>query len=266
MADSTRRFLVPVLRVEQEVHAIRIAVAKAHELALTAPARDILLLTPTDHQLRWGTTLVEAIGQPAAKALLASHPVALPNGVPLSHESERTFRDKWRRGGILAVYAGKSMLDKVDDCPNVHAVVVVPGVAKDVAEWARAWNPAIVGEAATAASTRLVESAVVEKAIEMLTSVVNLNNDLLTEHDRGPAVELLDRLHEAGERFDPSALRAWAIGHAWSPAGADKLREIAQAILVGGRIRGRRTRRWWNDDIIDQLRKEAATVSPTKPE
>lgn len=29
MADSTRRFLVPVPRVEQEVDAIRIAVAKA---------------------------------------------------------------------------------------------------------------------------------------------------------------------------------------------------------------------------------------------
>lgn len=210
--------------------------------------------------------MVEAIGQPAAKALLASRPVALPNDVPLSHESERTFRDRWRRGVILAVYAGKSMLDKVDDCPNAHAVVVVPGVAKDTSEWARAWNPEIVGESTTSVPKRLIDNAVVEKAIEMLTRTVNLNNDLVTEHDRGCAVELLDRLHEAGERFDPSALRAWAVGHFWSPAGADELRKIAQAILVGGRIRGRRTRRWWNDDIVEQLRKEADAESSAKQE
>lgn len=145
MTTSTRRYLVPLPRLDQEVDCIKIAIAKSYQLALETPVKPILLLTPTDDQLR-RSTLVEAIGTSATAALLAGQQVAIADGVYLSHDSERTFRDRWTRGVILAVFAGKSMLDKVDDCPRAHAVVVLPGRMDQASEWARAWNPEIVGE------------------------------------------------------------------------------------------------------------------------
>lgn len=102
----------------------------------------------------------------------------------------------------------------------------------------------------------LIDNPVVEKALELLTDYVNLNNDLLTDHDRGPAVDLFKRLRDAGERYDPSALRAWAVGHAWSPRGADELQRVAEAVLERRRIRVGR-QRWWNDNLVEQLRAEA---------
>ncbi len=255
MTTPTRRYLVPVPRLEQEVDAIKTAIAESYQLASEAPVKVILLLTPTDDQLR-RSTLVEAIGTSAAAALLAGRQVAVADDVYLLHDSERTFRDRWTHGVILAMYAGKSMLDKVDDCPNAYAVVVLPGRKDQTSEWARAWNPEIVGEKLKGPSKPLIDNPVVEKALELLTDHVNLNNDLLTDHDRGPVVELLRRLRDLGELYDPSALRAWAVGHGWSPRGADELQRVAKAVLERRRIRVGR-QQWWNDSIVEQLRAEA---------
>lgn len=262
MTTSTRRYLVPVTNLNYETTAIKTALAKAYELALEAPVKEVLLITPTNHQLAWGTTLVEAIGERAAKALLTQR--SLPFGqesVSLIHESERTFQNRWIQGVILAVYAGKKILDKVDDCPKAYAVVVVPGRLDQTSEWVKARSPEIVGDSTKPAPERLIDNPVVERAMEYLTDSINLNNDLVTSYDRGLAIEFLKMLRDGGEDFKPSDLRAWAIRHGWSPKGADNLRDLGQKILDRRSVRGGMPG-FSGAKLLKQLREEVRNGEP----
>ena len=72
--------------------------------------------------------------------------VILPCGVSFSLETTESFSDSGEPLIILAVDTSAGMLAKIDESKNLKAVVVVPGGAGDVVEWARQWSPAEVSD------------------------------------------------------------------------------------------------------------------------
>lgn len=252
VTDAIRRYLVDAHG--PDIDAVRKGLAQAHMLAKDAPAKRVVLVTPTKQQLRYGT-IVDAIGQAAAVALSQGRSVPLPNGIRLSCETQRTFHGMPAGSVILAVYGRPSLLDTVETYPTAYGIVVVPWMESDVEEWIRAWNPEVVGVPPRGEAPPLIENAVVGRALITLTNGINLSTGLHHPSDRNAAIQLLRMLRDSGEEFDPAAIRAWALRNGWSPDGANDLRDVAQAVLDRRPIRGGKEQHW-RPDLIDRLRDE----------
>lgn len=229
---------------------------------------DAVLLLPTKGNLS-GTTVHHVIGDAAVNALAKGRPVTLPSGHTMRLETPLTYRWGGRKEIVLAVYAGKKMLDLLDGLQEAPACVVVPWtMAYDgVQEWIATWNPLVVGAAPTA-QAQLIANPMVERAMRSLSSAVNKSTGLSHPRDRQSAIELLRELRRHGEDFAAADLRAWAMREGWTPKGADELQEIAEAVIEGRRI-GVAGLTSWRPDIIDQFRKEvrgkASPPGGTKP-
>jgi hypothetical protein len=251
MSSEIERHLVPANG--PQVEPIKTALNLLTELCEKLD-RDGILLVPTKANVR-GTTLEEALGTKVAKALSKGQRVGLLGGRKLGLRTERTFWDSWTIEVIIAVYPTQRMLDQIDSARNAAAVIVVAWIMDDVREWRRTWNPHVLGEAPTAPEV-LIENPVVEEALKMLTSTVNLSTGLTHPSDKEAAVQLFRQLYKKRELYDPNSIRAWALRNGWAPKGADQLRDVAQAILDRRPIRGGR-HPYWRRDIIKVLREQA---------
>lgn len=261
MASPPYRYLVQIYG--PDVTAVRKGLAQAHSLAREAPAKQVVLLTPTKKQLQNGT-IPEAFGTQVTATLLRGQQVLLPHEVSLSHATERTFRGSPLGCVILVVYGRSSLLDVADAAYQAYGIVVVPWMESDVQEWIRTWTPHIVGTATTESEERLVADPVVEKALGVLTRSVNLSSGLAHATDRAAAIQLLRMLRDSGHTYDPTAIRAWAVRNGWSPSTANELRDLAQAVLDRRRLRARNERHW-RPDLIGQLRREVEEEQDSQP-
>ncbi len=95
---------------------------------------------------------------------------------------------------------------------------------------------------------------IVEIALISLTGRVYLSTNLTHPSDKGAAVGLFRILRDNGTKFDPDEVRRWAIQNGWKTKGANKLREIANGILEGKRLRGGQSS--WASDIFEQWKSE----------
>jgi hypothetical protein len=250
MTSKTLRYLVPPQG--PEVEPIKGALALLQRLCDDF-RRDAILLLPTKRNIQ-SHTMETALGPHAAKALRKGKPVSLAGGWNVTLKTQRTFRDHWTSHVIIAVYPTKKMLDQIDTATSAPAVIVVPWIMEQVAEWRKTWNPHVLGQTPTPPE-RLIESRLVEEALKMLTRTVNLRTGLSHPSDREAAVQILRLLYQNGEVYDPHSIRAWALRNGWDPEGADQLREVAQAILDRRRIR--QGPQYWRADIMAVLRKRA---------
>lgn len=147
------------------------------------------------------------------------------------------------------------MLNLIDNIKNSPALVIVPcGMDADIEKWKKTWNPQIPGQQQTTPE-ELIDNYVIEEALKTLTNTVNLSTGLSHPRDKDKAVELFHILIENNELYDPDSIRAWALRNGWMPSGADQLKNVAQAILDGKRLR-RSDIPVWRKDLIEFLRKK----------
>lgn len=219
---------------------------------------NVVLLTPTKNL---SGTIEEALGRKYTKELEKGNKLKMTDNSKLSLESIRTFESWTKADVIVAIHADKKMLDKIDSNNNFSYVFVVPWIMDDdIEEWIRTWNPDIYGEKNKNNPEKIIENPVVEKALESLTSRINLSTGLGHPLDKNAAVDLFRLLHKNNESFDPKSIRAWAVKNGWRPDFADKLQSIAQAIIDRKSIKGGQEKSW-NSNLINILRNEVKNES-----
>jgi hypothetical protein len=98
--------------------------------------------------------------------------------------------------------------------------------------------------------------AVVEVALEHLSSRVNLNTGLVHPMDKKAAVETFRILWKAWYSLMPSEIESWALSHDWTVEGARDLQKVAVGVREGRRFRllGGPSLR---PDVLEIWRKEA---------
>ena len=163
-------------------------------------------------------------------------------------KTERTFRSPSNSNIIFGFLVTKKMLDEIDGSKRTHAVIIVPWKNKEVEEWVQTWNPNIIGEKQID-----VEEVIINPVVEEGLKTIPSHNNLYHPSDKDMAVELLKRLHENGELFDPISVRVWAVRNGWSPEGADNMKDIAQGVIDKKRFR-KSPSPIFRDDIIEVLR------------
>lgn len=147
----------------------------------------------------------------------------------------RTGAWGWRGGPVLAAWPSRDKLAEIADHHGVRALCVVPWAKGEVDAWAAAVKPELL-LGAEEQPVHAVDPVVVE-GLKTLTSMVNHSNNLAGSMDRRDAVAVLTTLHRGGCRLDAEAIYAWALANGWPGRGAERLREMAQKIQSGVRMR-----------------------------
>jgi hypothetical protein len=158
---------------------------------------------------------------------------------------------------ILAVWVDDDQLEKIER-KRPSAICVIPWLRSDIERWRDAYAPTDMRSGEAAVGKSAITNPVVERALESLTSRVNVSTGLGHPSDKAGAVGVFRILKAGGERYDPAEVSAWAANNGWSLTGARELGEVAAGVLAGRRYRV--GRHGWRDDILEQWRAESRTV------
>jgi hypothetical protein len=223
--SAPTRVLVPIDSHANE--AFQTALAYADAICQKSGASDIILLTHTKHQLNH-TSLSRFLGEKTIRAL-AKGPLSLQTGVRLHIETMRTIRLPARKSVIIIYYAATDILDLVDGLKNIAGVVAVPDLPGTGDEWARRWGVIVHGQEQQAAPP-LIDGPVVVRALESLTSMVNLSTGLGHPRDKDRANETLRILRAKGHADPTPHIKSWAIRQGWRPEGAAALEALSRKV------------------------------------
>jgi hypothetical protein len=224
MTDITR-VLVPIDSSNAE--AIRVAFGYAKAICERTGTRDVVLLTHTKQQLNH-TGLSNILGSTTIKAFNKG-PVPLPWEASLRSETMRTMRWSSQQTVIVAYYAESGILDFIDGLRNVAGVVAVPDLPGQGDEWAVRWNVNTHGQKAQSPA-QLIDDPVVVRALETLSTVVNLSTGLGRPEDRDMANDIFRILRAKGHPDPSGQVKSWAIRRGWRPEDATDLQVLARKI------------------------------------
>ena len=148
----------------------------------------------------------------------------------------RKSASSWSGGPALAAWPNRVKLAEIADRTGVRALAVVPWVDGEVDAWAAAAHPEVL----TGADQEPLPDAVhpvVAEGLKALTAMVNHSNNLAGALDKRDAVVVLTTLHQGGHALDAQAIYTWALANGWPGRGAERLREMAEKIGSGHRMR-----------------------------
>lgn len=192
--------------------------------------RHVVLLVHTNAQLD-ERTLAHLIGPGPAKHLSKGSPMALPSGAKLHRKTMRTIGHLAAKTVVVGYYADMKMLDDIDGMSNVAGVVAVPDLPDDANAWEARWSPIVHGREKRD-SKPLIDDPIVERALETLSSIVNLSTGLGHPRDKTHASDILRILRNKGHRAERDGIQSWAIRRGWKPGHSEELAQLAERIFA----------------------------------
>lgn len=220
------RVLVPL--DSQDEQTFGLALAYAEQIAKAAGVSDVILLTHTRGQLD-GTGLSRFLGPAASKALNKGKTVNLSWGGKIRGETMKTLGYQARNAVVVAYYADGSLLDFVDGLHGIAGAVAVPWVPGEADGWAARWSVNVHGQEKQPPRV-LIDDPVVVRALETLTTIINLSTGLVHPRDKQMANEILRILRAKGHGDPSGTIKSWAIRHNWSPTAASNLEALAKKV------------------------------------
>lgn len=262
MAIQRRRiFLSNRTRDDSNHKQALIEIAKA---AVTDPSiSEACLLVDTQRQIRH-TALGGFLGDRFCKQLLAGDPINLIPTMSLRLATKLSNGAAHHADALVVGYASDELLRVAEKASKARVIIAAAWVDEQCAQWCRAFNLEIPGQAGQPAQ-ELVRNSVVRAALDSLTGRINLGSGLLHPSDNLAAKEMLVILHDAGEWESPANMEAWALRRAWTPEGALALRTLAERVQSGSRFNlGRHS--IWAANILSLWRAMAAKADSSKSE
>lgn len=195
-----------------------------------ASVRNVVLLVHTKNQLAQ-TDLARFIGTAQAKLLNRGEALNLPSGAKLRCETLKTLSYMSAKTVVIVYWADMGILDHADGLKNLAGIVAVPDFPDGADQWESRWNPTLYGRPAKSAAPALLADPTIEKALEALTTRVNLATGLGHPRDKDYAKETLRILRCHNHKADPDKIKSWAITRGWRPKDAGELAALADKIL-----------------------------------
>lgn len=248
---ACKRYYIHAEGIDEQAMGLAFAwlleTGKHSKTAMTA-----LLAIPAKDNLRG--VISKVIGDRVARELASGKAVPIQqSSSDICLITQRTKLTSWRGGPVLVAYPTKQLLDMLDDMYGITEILVVPWRLSEVQYWLDTWAPQELGSSVPTPRALSIGNLVVVEALKTLTRTVNLSTGISHPSDRQAAIDLFQRLREAGEHFSPSEVRAWLVSQGgWRPQDADQVKSIAESILAGKRLRG--GGRFWADNIVEQWR------------
>ena len=163
---------------------------------------------------------------------------------------------RWTGGVVVAAWPDADHLGRIDSDPRTRALCVLAWTEADVAGWARARSPEVLGGQAATPSSKWELDPVVVVALRSLGQLVNHGNNLAGSADRDLAIATLTVLAREGFALPSEEIYAFALSHGWTHRGAQRLQQLSREISDGKRKRI--SGRWpLVDNIADLWRQQA---------
>lgn len=202
----------------------------------------------------------EALGEDLVKLLERDKSVTVVlegASVNLDLLTERIDSGSIHKGPALVIYPNAKMLERVDDHDEITDVLVVPWIMEDIQEWIETWNAQELGMEHKQVDEPAFSDPVVEAALKSLTIRVNLSTGLGHPSDRDTAIWLFRNLKRENIRYNPIEIKGWLVRHGWSARHANKVKEVAEKIQNGKRLRTYHEDDMWIENIVEIWREEA---------
>lgn len=224
-----QRIVVP--DTNQSPEHVMTGIQVADHLCKESGTSEVILLIPAKASLDSGD-LHQALGASVHKALLKGLPVKLPSGAQMRCETLKNLQWVSQPSILVAVFAGQSMMDKIDALQNLIAVVAVPWTPDSIDNWVKTWSPKVLGQSAKPAkaakpAASLIADPVVEQAMKSLTSMVNRAHNVLHPTDEDHAKRFLRILRSNNHQESSENIKLWAIKNGWLPKAAERLATLA---------------------------------------
>jgi hypothetical protein len=231
-------------------------VALAFVLKISAQEHRHALLIWPGFQTFEISTIADVLGPVLIKKLKKDRQLSFGDGSSLKLVTWTAIPSLWE-GPVLAVYPNAKTLDKIDGIYSVSHLIVNAWVPLDIEQWCKRWRAVDLDSGQSASPSDDELSPVVVEALKMLTGTVNLS--LLHPTDKARSIDIFKRLKSARFKLAPEAIKDWLIRNHWRPEDAEDVRDLVQRLNEGKKVRA--GRRMWADDIIQQLKERASSVS-----
>lgn len=194
--------------------------------------------------LQWAARQVKKLGgKPLvyvpSKGVLSEYD-ALSDAIRRYSFSTQTFKQYaptgWPGGPVIALAPDAKHLFKIDSEPQSTALCVIPWLEEDTRAWELLHDPERL-EGADDKPDPIRLDRITASAMRSLTITVNMNNDLAGAFDHDEAVNTLNVLHDNGYPIPGPDLYVWALSHGWGEPGAARLKEMAEKLNTGHRLR-----------------------------
>ena len=145
---------------------------------------------------------------------------------------------EWPGGPVLAPWANDKVIECIDrHSERITSVCVLKWLEKDNRAWLTARGAVDVTSPDRAPLKANVDDHVVLAAMQEITTIVNLSNNLATARDRTDAIRRLQYLKRWGHDLDAEQIASWALAYGWSQDGAVRLHLIIERINAGRSFR-----------------------------
>ena len=238
--------------------AYREAMAFACKLAEENPTiKRVVLLIGQKGNDSWFERL---FGRETVKDLYAG--VGFKDCRPLfKFETVRTYKNGYGAPTDIVISCGLSSDDlfKIDDHDCVHSIIAIPWVKENTIEWIKTWKPQDIRNNSAELTTEKAVSCVVQKAMEDLTSSINMSTGIHHSADEEQAKTYILALHHHGELKDATELRGYLVRElGWDSNDAQDMYKLVDTLNSGRFFKGgSREKKVWKY-YMDNWRKECA--------
>ncbi len=195
----------------------------------------IILLIATKRNTGWFERL---FGEGAVKQLFNG--AKFKNCRPIIKiESLQTFRADAVSSEIIITCGldDKDVL-KIDDCYSAKAIIAIPWLRQFLQKWIQTWNPADIRGGQTPPSYP-EPSCVVKKAMESLTSSINMSTGIHHPSDENRAKTFIRALHKYESNLDSNIVGAYLVRKlGWSANHAKDIEKLIDTLNAGRYFRG----------------------------
>lgn len=201
----------------------------------------------------------DALGKDAVNLLKRGGNVTLDGSIKITLITDRKSIFSASNSPILAVYASRDFIDKIDGIENVSEILLLPWTLDEIQPWIRTWKASALGETPNTSTEPLIENKVVEEALKTLTNLINKSTGIKHPTDRGRTIELFEILKAGNEEFSPEEVKSWLVANGGLKAeDANEISDVAKKVLEGRSLR--RSKNYWKESIIDTWRSESKDI------
>lgn len=222
------RYVIPMNIEIGNAWSLAFAEAENKGKQAAPPAEDYILLTHSKADLNVAS-LARQMQEAAAKELFAGRTVELPQGAQLRHATARTLQSDVENAVIIAWDADDRILDKVEECRDLPAIIAVPRTIENIKRWVAQWSPGVHGQKPSE-PLAFIADPVVEGALKWLTKRINLSNRTLAAADKEYVNETLRILRAKNHEFEPEKMKYFAISVGWKKGAAEEMERLARRI------------------------------------
>jgi len=162
--------------------------------------------------------------------------------VPVIIKTSKTFKESYRKipSEIVVVFGMDSdQLNKIEDFYSVKVIVLVPWLKESVKKWLQTWNPEEINGNNDIIETYPEPSEVVKKAMNSLTSTINMSTGISHPMDEEKAKTYILSLHKYEPVLDADVVGSYLVKHLnWQTEDAADIEKLINILNAGKFFKG----------------------------